>query len=1090
MSRTAARLLPLILVAVLAGSVSADSIVLLVEGAPEGGLAVVPVDLGPAAQWCKLPALESGTLQASAEPGGRDVPVQFVPESDGATRGTLLLALPQGVQRVRLRADPTGAADAPAWDGWIRSEHYAVQHGTPGQPGLPTCIQWPGSGKVAESIRWNDRLYDRPTGAYGFVPESQSLVSRGPLADVVRVAGRFQQGDRQPASHPEAVYHWFYFRGQPRVGVTARFVQAEPFEWSEAHFLELLVGSRFPGWGGGDPAARGDFVHDEKSHRFGRYGAVVDGRDAIGMVRAGTVLVYDGPGDYQYLHAQGDNAWQPWNSLTQSLSAWLWLGSADDPLAAVAGADAGLAPGTRITVTTEDLSAQIAAASGATWSQRALARHWERQGKFEAALAALSGAVPEGSQAVLGGDLGTLITQTEGGYRLAAMEDTARNRPLLASEGVPLFSVTLRHAETGREVVLSADAGWESVEAASPLTLRWSRPAATELGDLAVALRGTAVPETSRVAWHLEVGGQASPWSLIRVVFPQVALAQPLHAARLFFPRGPGEVAALAGQAGFSYGGRYPNGWTSMPYFALYDDAGSGGLYLGMHDPLGSTKELRASLRPADGAVALAFEHPVPDMGRPGNRFELPGEAVFQLFRGDWFDAARIYRDWVRREARWFPPLGPDGRSDTPLAMRELCVWGLSNGTAAEVVPGMKRLREYLGVPAAVHWYNWHEIPFDNDYPHYFPTRPGFAEGVRDLELAGVATMPYINGRLWDTRDRGAEDGAFTSVARPAATKDEQGEPIVETYGSKESDGSPVRLAVMCPATQLWQTRQREIVLRLMQECGVRGVYMDQIAAAQPALCCDPSHGHPLGGGHWWTESYWRLLESIRQAMPQDRFLTTECNGEPYIRWFDGYLTWHWQFDDQVPAFPAIYGGSIQMFGRAYRGGPTAALALRMKAGQQLLYGEQLGWLGPDQVLDKPEGAFFRQMVTVRHQFRRYFYAGEMVRPPRLVGDVPQVTADWQWSGEWPVTDPALQAGVWRLPREGRLLVVVVNVSDSPISARLQYDTAEWLAGSPSLVAVPFTPDGAGEAQAWSPRIDLPLTVPPATAWAWEIRKE
>ena len=54
--------------------------------------------------------------------------------------------------------------------------------------------------------------------------------------------------------------------------------------------------------------------------------------------------------------------------------------------------------------------------------------------------------------------------------------------------------------------------------------------------------------------------------------------------------------------------------------------------------------------------------------------------------------------------------------------------------------------------------------------------------------------MPYINGRLWDTRDRGPEDLYFTQVALPGATKDEVGQPYVETYGSKETDGSRSRI--------------------------------------------------------------------------------------------------------------------------------------------------------------------------------------------------------------------------------------------------------------------------------------------------------
>ena len=370
--------------------------------------------------------------------------------------------------------------------------------------------------------------------------------------------------------------------------------------------------------------------------------------------------------------------------------------------------------------------------------------------------------------------------------------------------------------------------------------------------------------------------------------------------------------------------------------------------------------------RTSEKDLVLAFDHPSPDMGVPGNRFVLSGEAVWRLLRGDWFDAAIAYRDWVRKEAKWYPQLSSDGRSDTPLSMRELPAWAQTGGYSRECVTPVKKFREYLRVPIGFHWYSWHEIPFDNDYPHYFPTHPGFAGGVRELQGSGVYVMPYINGRLWDTRDKGMQDFEFTKIARPAVSKNAAGEPFIETYGSKESDGSPVRLGVMCPSTALWQKTIHDIVLRLMNECGVKGVYIDQVAAAAPTLCCDKTHGHPLGGGHWWTEGYWKLLASIRRDMPKDRMLTTECNGEPYIRWFDGYLTWHWQYDGQVPAFPAVYGGTIQMFGRNYAGGATKDLALRMRAGQQLVFGEQIGWLGPAMAMEANNAPFFKSVAGLR----------------------------------------------------------------------------------------------------------------------------
>jgi hypothetical protein len=390
-------------------------------------------------------------------------------------------------------------------------------------------------------------------------------------------------------------------------------------------------------------------------------------------------------------------------------------------------------------------------------------------------------------------------------------------------------------------------------------------------------------------------------------------------------------------------------------------------------------------------------------------------------------------------------------------------------------------------VPIGFHWYSWHQIPFDNDYPHYFPAKPGFPEAVRDLQASGVYVMPYINGRLWDTHDRGVEDFEFTRRALPAATKDEQGKPYIEMYGSKESDGSRVQLATMCPTTELWRSTMRETVLRLFNECGVKGVYMDQIAAAKPQLCFDRTHGHPLGGGHWWTEGYWSLLESIRRTKPADRMLTTECNAEPYTQVFDGYLTWHWQYDGQVPVFPAVYGGAIQMFGRAYRGGPSKDLALRMKAGQQLVYGEQIGWLDPDVVHEKGNAEFLRRVVRLRHTLRRYFYAGEMARPPRLQGAIPRVTADWQWSGHWPVTTDALLAGAWRLPKEKKLVLLLVNVSDEPIQVTLDFDAARYDLPAGSLTLTRIGQNGPAETVAVARAFQKAVSAAPRQAWAWEI---
>lgn len=300
----------------------------------------------------------------------------------------------------------------------------------------------------------------------------------------------------------------------------------------------------------------------------------------------------------------------------------------------------------------------------------------------------------------------------------------------------------------------------------------------------------------------------------------------------------------------------------------------------------------------------------------------------------------------------------------------------------------------------------------------------------------------------------------------------------------------------MCPTTEVWQRTVRETVLRIMNEVGAKGVYIDQIAAAPPVLCMDPDHGHPLGGGHWWTEQgYGPLLTKLRAAMPKDRMITTECNAEPYIRWMDGYLTWHWQNADMVPAFPAIYGGAIQMFGRAYGGsGTTRDDALCMRMGQQLVFGEQIGWLDPHILQEKGAGGFLANTVHLRHRLRRYFYAGEMARPLSLVGSMPTVRADWHWSGEsWVTTDTVL-TGVWKLPTEKRLVLLFANVSNKPVTLKVRFNARDY--GLPSTILKATVLEGftsahegvARELPPLPPQFERLQKFPPRTAIAWELR--
>jgi hypothetical protein len=703
--------------------------------------------------------------------------------------------------------------------------------------------------------------------------------------------------------------------------------------------------------------------------------------------------------------------------------------------------------------------------------------------------------------ALSAGDLRLSVDSSGEGIRLTSLSDTATKVELLAAKPVPLFGMTLREGQAGQEVRLDADAGWSQVAVAlksdKELELKWIAAKDSRLTGVQVTARATADVAASAIRWQFEVQNTNSHWGVWRVAFPQAAIADLGDGACAFVPRGPGEATPGLWKRNFQFRDTYPGAWMTMQFMAAYDLSKKTGLYIGLHDPTGSTKDLAVDTRPAEKSVVFQFDVPAENMGQPGTGYRCEGEAVWQLIRGDWFDAALIYRNWVRRQAAWYPKLGPDGRSDTVPEMRTLAAWSLGGADpwpaggppSAEKLAQFKEFAKRVGPPVGMHWYGWHQNPFDNDYPHYFPARDGFKQAVADLQSSGLLVMPYINGRLWDTRDRGTEDFEFSKLAKANAVKDERGQLITEEYGSKESDGSNVKFSVMCPATRFWQDRVHEITLTLFKEYGVKGVYIDQIAAMFARPCFDPSHGHPLGGGHWWADGYRKMLDDIRRDMPKDCFLTTECNAEAFVRWFDGYLTWHWQNEGQVPAFSTVYGGALQLFGRSYSGGPTRDLALRMKAGQQLTFGEQIGWLGPEVINEKSNFEFLQNVVGLRRQLQQYFASGEMARPPKIEGEVPTVKADWGWGGgNWWIKDRALLTTAWVRPTERSAATIFVNVSDQPINATVLLNAAEYGLTAEKLEGTVVTSGGPGDRFESGLELRRPISVPPHEAVAWELK--
>lgn len=706
------------LLAFAVGAGRADDILLDVRNVPAHGVAIASLDLTAAVQWCGMKQLDPDRIQVTIVATGRDVPAQLVvdPDFDARERivGLLVAQLPRGGDwQLRLTTDGDVARKPTDWSGIIETPFYRIEHKANRMGGLPSRIEFPQSGKVFDSLRWNDRCYDPAAGGCYLRDDPQpriELLSQGPVGTAVRTAAeyRYSAGNR-PASHPHATYTWIYLHRLPLIYVVGEIEQTAAVQWKEVHFLELnFPGKPFAQWAGEDPPAHGMFNDSGSSHQFSKWGLMHDGTNAIGMIQAGPVLLYDGKDGYgKYLHARGNQAWQAWAGLAQRRSAWLWIGSADSPEAAVRQVAVQLPGKVQLSVSVTPVETAIAAArkgtqSPASWWRVAAAEQLRAQGLYRQAIAAASGRLPDSLATLTAGKLGMLVQRAEPGIRLLSLFDIGTGTQLSAAKSLPLFELTLRDAATKDEVKVLADGGWGSVALAqtqNKLAMRWADPNDRRLSGLSVTARATASMDSDSIAWSLEVQGQPAPWSVWEVTCPQLAAAQLGGDATLLLPQGSGTLKPIAQNRGLRSRSRYPSGWTSMQFMALYDAAAKTGLYVAMHDPWGSTKTLIAEIGTPDQGVTLGFAHPVPGMGRAGNRFTMCGSGEWRLFRGDWFDAALIYRNWVRQHARWYPKLTSDGRADTPLWMRELCCWAMGGEAPAKFAELNKRLQRKWPVP-------------------------------------------------------------------------------------------------------------------------------------------------------------------------------------------------------------------------------------------------------------------------------------------------------------------------------------------------------------------------------------------------------
>jgi len=608
-----------------------------------------------------------------------------------------------------------------------------------------------------------------------------------------------------------------------------------------------------------------------------------------------------------------------------------------------------------------------------------------------------------------------------------------------------------------------------------------------------------------------------SDWCIASVAFPGMpapaALGGDGEDDNMLVPWHSGAVIPAPGLRGGGRTVEYPGGAFAQ-FYAHYDKAA--GLYVAMEDPNGHCKQYR--LRSSAGKfVSISLTHRFPEV--PGEDAALPYDIVLRTFKGDWRDAAAIYKAWAVKQPWCARKLSE--RKDIPEFLKEgsgIVITGIANpagrekrfGKRMEKLPDlMDAYRKATGLKHMVFvpygWENrgtWAGI-------NYFPSVPSdevWREVNKELKKRGHRTAFLTSGYWWVVKRRKTSNGpAFDDTADferrkgMCVTKPDGTIAEVDWYDRVGTFGDWRGLsAMLCHGSPKAQTTMKNIFVNVAR-LGVPLVSFDQeIGGCQHTPCYSRDHGHPPGYGNWmWTDFRNVCREILKEGKPiqPELGLFMENVSELAIPYMATY--WSRQFGEMmgggrgIGLFSYLYHeyvtaiGAACVQGQGDKGGrPSAGLRCRILA-NNLTRGLIPGPFMHDVPLEG--GDKWRQQVSKAYRsfcrpyshFSEYLMLGKTVRPIQVECEDIE---EYYWrrdsrkgkplrKGGPPVVKealilPAVTTGSFEAA-DGSIASVVVNSTPEPRKA-----TATVPGGKKTVI---YTADRKEEKQSSETRIPLSL---------------
>lgn len=318
----------------------------------------------------------------------------------------------------------------------------------------------------------------------------------------------------------------------------------------------------------------------------------------------------------------------------------------------------------------------------------------------------------------------------------------------------------------------------------------------------------------------------------------------------------------------------YP-GLTFAQFLAYYNDVA--GLYIACEDSSGAIKLIKPVHR--EPGIRLGLAH-VGDWPANGER-KLEYDVVLRTFKGDWYEAAEIYREWTLKQSWARAPLHtrkdvPAWLIDSPPHIIVRIQGEVDDGPAPpneeflpyrKIVPLIEPIAKRVGsgvVPVIMSW----ERPGPWIYPDCFPPAGG-EESLREFtQMArerGWHIGTFCNGTRWVTGHAWSKyDGkAYFDERRGARS-------VSRTHAGRLWEEDWDRNWRPSYAGCLGTPMTREIAVDFVRRVIGYGLdwvqFFDQNVGCATFPCFAQDHGHAPAPGRWMTAAMRTLLDSFDGA--------------------------------------------------------------------------------------------------------------------------------------------------------------------------------------------------------------------------------